>query len=133
MDEFLMLFPGAIGNVQYKWESHNAVSQKQKESYIDGHTAEAMHALVQKAMYDPANCGDPTTEFMKAREQARELIDKSGMNEVVKTTELQVGNAECLAFIKKLEASPNFKGWVDENFIKAFIVETNEILKNKQK
>lgn len=128
-----MLFPGAIGNVQYKWESHNAVPQKQKESYIDGYTTEAMHALVQKAMYDPANCGDPTIEFMKAREQARELIDKSGMNEVVKTTELQVGNAECLAFIKKLEASPNFKGWVDENFIKAFIVETNEILKNKQK
>ena len=54
------------------------------------------------------------------------------MNEVIKTTDLQVGNAECLSFIKKIQTHPNFNGWVNENFIKAFIVETQEILKNKK-
>lgn len=132
IDDFLMLIPNSIGNVQYKWKSENAISEKQKQSYIDGYTSEVMHAFVQKSMYDPANCGDPTTEFMKAREQGRKLADKSGMNEIIKTTELQVGNEECLRFIKKIEANPNFKGWTDENFIKAFIVETNELLKKNK-
>jgi len=132
MEEFLMLIPGSIGTVQYKWQHENAVPQKQKDAYVDGYTNEVMHAMVQKAMYDPENCGDPMTEFMKAREDARKMADKSGMNEVIKTTDLQVGNAECLSFIKKIQTHPNFNGWVNENFIKAFIVETQEILKNKK-
>lgn len=126
--EFLMLLPDAIGTVEYFWESSSAMSKHDIDICVDNFTNEAMHALIQRAMYEPGYTPDIGAEFLKSREQARDQISKSGMTNVIKATDLQVGNKECLDFVLRLQNDPRFKGWVNAPLITAYIIETQSIL-----
>lgn len=131
-DDFLMMLPNAIGRVVYFWDDENAVPKSQKEGYIDSFTTEVMHALVQRAMYEPGFACNPEVEFMKARESARNLMRKSGFERTLKTTEIQVGNKECLQFIQQLESNPSFRGWENENIILMYKKVTQDLINNNE-
>jgi hypothetical protein len=132
-EKFLMLLPDSMGSVDYMWESKQATPQKQQEGFIDSYTSEAMHALVQQAIFNPGSTFDPSVEFMKARDAGRKLMEDSGFTTIEKSIEIQVGNKECLDYLIKLENSPEFKGWVNPSFIQAFKTETKFILSNNNK
>ncbi|MFA5722857.1 MAG: hypothetical protein WC979_01280 [Candidatus Pacearchaeota archaeon] len=129
MNEFLMLLPNAIGTVRYNWESQESIPDSQKQAYVDGYTNEMMHALVQRSILNPGDVGDPTVEFMKAREAAKKLLEDSGMTTILKSLELQVGNKECLDYLFQIERNPKFKGWENQALINAYIIETKTLLK----
>jgi hypothetical protein len=91
-----------------------------------------MHVLVQRAMYEPGFTCNPEVEFMKARESARILMNKSGFERTLKTTEIQVGNKECLQFIQQLESNPSFRGWENENIILMYKKVTQDLINNNE-
>jgi len=129
-NEFLMLLPNAIGTVEYKWKSLSSISQQQKEAFVDNYTCGLMHVLVRKAIYGNSDI-DVATDFMSARKKAKEMLEDSELSTIIKKTQLQIGNQECLDFVLKISDHPNFKGWVNEPLITAFIAETKSILKSQ--
>lgn len=127
--DFYTMIPGAIGVIEYYWDDSENVPDKLKNIYVDSSVGETLHAMVQKSMMDPSYQPDIQAEYMKARSDARTNFTKSRLDTKIKFVELQVGNKECLDYVLKLQSDPNFKGWFDENIIKAYITETQSLLK----
>ena len=129
-EEFYALLPGTIGTVAYNWKDDTRKSAQDEQAFIDEYTRESMYVLMNKATYSYEDILPPDVCFMKAREDARRLYDEQ-VSVIIKRETLQVGNKECLDTVLKLQQHPNFKGWVNEQFIRLYIQETQRQLKSQ--
>jgi hypothetical protein len=132
-DAFYGMIPDAIGYVSYKWKGKSKpMSNQEEQDFIDNYTREALNVLLTKATYSYEDIPNPLVAHFNARQDARRILDSMGPSVELLKTDLQVGNAECLTYVKKLEADSCFRGWVNPGLIQLYIQTTKSLLKSQK-
>ena len=117
-EDFLALIPGTMGEVIYQKNIAKKVPDKIKENFMDKFVNAKLSAMISNASLNPDGVFDPSAEFMKAREMAREELD-SKISVAPVSLYLQVDQKESYDKIISIENDPYFVSW---NF-PAFILE----------
>ena len=117
--DFYDMVPGAIGSVGYTVSSRNATQEELSamQNEISKSLFSSFLANYQFTRHMPNATTDPQVAFEQARARARRIAEENANTPIRRSVHVQVGQAESLELLSRIESTPGFMAWDDPHII----------------